>query len=352
MTGTERAKPAHVDELDGLRAIAVLTVLVFHTRFALAYGWLGVELFFVLSGYLITGILLHARSAMDRRGGWWDGYAKPFYIRRTLRIFPLAYAALLVVFVVLPALGWRPAVPFGQQVWYWLYLNNWYIWSAYIPIAGMGHFWSLAVEEQFYLCWPWVVLLAPRKQLTRIALALATMPMLLRLLLVIVPVFPDKMRGPDTVRITPLRMDGLMVGVLLALLAYEGLHRWKLHARWVAVIVGALFVVLTRVPGTSLAFVLITPAFTVTVAAMLLLILTSRDSVVCGLLRTRWLCAIGKISYGIYVVHLPIIAVFQQRGWPPARILAVSLPASLLLATVSWYLLESPFLRLKERWAS
>ena len=119
-----------------------------------------------------------------------------------------------------------------------------------------------------------------------------------------------------------------------------------------AVTVGALFVVLTQVPGTSLAFVLITPAFTVTVAAMLLLILTSRDSVVCGLLRTRWLCAIGKISYGIYVVHLPIIAVFQQRGWPPGRILAVSLPASLLLATVSWYLLESPFLRLKERWAS
>ena len=351
MTEPGEGKPAHVDELDGLRAIAVLTVLVFHTRIALSYGWLGVELFFVLSGYLITSILLRSRSPMERRGGWWEGYTKPFYIRRTLRIFPLAYAALFVIFVLLPALGWRPAVPFGQQVWYWLYLNNWYIWSAYVPIAGMGHFWSLAVEEQFYLGWPWVVLLAPRKHLARVALFLATTPMLLRLLLVLVPIFPGKMRGPDTVRITPLRMDGLMIGALLALLAVGGLAQWKPHARWVGLIAGAGCFALTFLPGSSVAFVLITPTFTVTVAATLLLILTSRDSAVCGLLRTRWLTAIGKISYGIYVVHLPIIAVFQERGWAPARILAVSLPATLIVAAVSWFCLERPFLRLKDRLA-
>ena len=70
MTEPGEGTPAHVDELDGLRAIAVLTVLVFHTRIALSYGWLGVELFFVLSGYLITSILLRSRSPMERRGGW------------------------------------------------------------------------------------------------------------------------------------------------------------------------------------------------------------------------------------------------------------------------------------------
>ena len=350
MTAPGPETPAHVDEIDGLRAIAVLTVLVFHTRIGLSYGWLGVELFFVLSGYLITGILLRAKATMENRGGWWTGYAKPFYIRRTLRIFPLAYTALFVVFILLPALGLRQGVAFSQQVWYWLYLNNWSIWSPYVPIAGMGHFWSLAVEEQFYLCWPWVVLLTPHKQLIRLSVALATLPIVLRLLTVIVPVFPDRMRSPGMVMMTPLRMDGLMIGVLLALLAYGGLGHWKPRARGVAIIAGACFLLLAFLPGSSLAFVLIAPAFTMAVAALLLLILTARDSTVCGLLRTRWLCAIGKISYGIYVVHLPIIALFQARGWPPARILAVSLPASLLLATASWFLLEKPFLRLKERW--
>lgn len=257
-----------------------------------------------------------------------------------------------MLFLLLPLAGLRPVVAFSQQIWYWLYLHNWYIWSPYVPIAGMGHFWSLAVEEQFHPCWPWVVLVATRRQLVRIALVLATAPLVLRLLLLLIPVFPDKARGPDTVRLTPLRMDGLMVGVLLALLADQGLERWKREARWVAALAGSAVVVLSWFPGSGAAFVLITPAFTVGAAAMILIILTSRDSVACRLLRTPWLTAIGRISYGIYVIHLPVIAVFQERGWSPGWILVVSLPITLALAVVSWFCLERPFLRLKERWAT
>src|SRR5579863_7613015 len=157
----------HLPSLDGLRGVAVLLVLIGHFAyvpialkgipgkiFALTHaGWTGVELFFVLSGFLITGILLDSKGA--------ENYVSSFYIRRALRILPLYYGAVLVAFVLLPLLG-RAGLPglspeFNpDQLWYWFYAGNWaWNWNhCYQPFA---HFWSLAVEEQFYLAWPWIV---------------------------------------------------------------------------------------------------------------------------------------------------------------------------------------------------
>ena len=152
----------HVPAADGVRGLAILVVLIhnaawinagtgsFLLKLTLAItstGWVGVQLFFVLSGYLITGILVDALGS--------PRYFRHFYIRRTLRIFPLYYAALLVALFVVPQVAQVPAWAAAarqNQWWYWSYLSNWGAPFGH-GIAGLPHFWSLAVEEQFYLCW-------------------------------------------------------------------------------------------------------------------------------------------------------------------------------------------------------
>ena len=160
--------------LDGVRAIAILLVIAHH---AVAFvgegstgleravgaiareGWIGVDLFLVLSGYLITGILLKTKSS--------KGYYRRFMMRRVLRIFPAYYVFVVVFFILLPRLfPDHPDLAMlpGQQAWYWSYLANVRIflnghWSA----LYVEHAWSLAIEEQFYLLWPWIVLQSSRR---------------------------------------------------------------------------------------------------------------------------------------------------------------------------------------------
>src|SRR5258707_7301954 len=141
-----------IPALYGLRGIAVLFVFVFHSigplitpmGFIAYMGWLGVDLFFVLSGFLITSILLRARDA--------ENYYKVFYARRALRILPLYYLAL-----TLSLLTTHDHYTFRAQIWFWLNLSN--LATAFNPmlIPWLSHYWSLAVEEQFYLIWPAVV---------------------------------------------------------------------------------------------------------------------------------------------------------------------------------------------------
>jgi peptidoglycan/LPS O-acetylase OafA/YrhL len=175
----DREAPLHhsrrLPALDELRAVAVLMVFAFHSYVLVEnplapapawYGalfrslWSGVDLFFVLSGFLISGILLDTREQ--------PGMLKTFYLRRTLRIFPLYYATLLLWFVLLRPL-WSPSGQFqameAAQGWFWSYSFN--IRAAlYGPIPSFfDHFWSLAVEEQFYLIWPLTILLLPKRAL-------------------------------------------------------------------------------------------------------------------------------------------------------------------------------------------
>src|SRR6478735_7238859 len=172
----------HVPALDGLRGVAILVVMLFHMAMVppigrvasvwasvTHFGGLGVDIFFVLSGFLITGILLNAREQPH--------YFRNFYARRALRIFPLYYAVVFLSLVVLPrAMPWTVA-KFGtvnrEAVWYWFHLSN-------FAIARRGAFvhgvldvsWSLAIEEQFYLIWPAIVLFASRTGLRLLCLSL------------------------------------------------------------------------------------------------------------------------------------------------------------------------------------
>ena len=152
-----RGPTGHVPALDGVRGIAIAMVLLHHCGWPRVFGeggWIGVDLFFVLSGYLITGILADTRESVGR--------GRSFYVRRALRIFPLYYAVLFALFVVAPIvhpISWaqyRALVP--EQAWYWTYLSDWRMAFAHPPtVTLLGHFWTLSIEEQFYWVWPVVI---------------------------------------------------------------------------------------------------------------------------------------------------------------------------------------------------
>ena len=242
----------HLPVLDGVRGLAILMVLVFHfvgTTLATNavervivgvtnYGAYGVELFFVLSGFLITGILYDAREKPN--------YFRNFFMRRVLRIFPLYYGVLILVFVVAPLIPLLrgPSLDFlvEHQIWAWLYAVNIYIakegdWS----FSYLEHFWSLCVEEHFYLFWPAVVFLLVRRPRVLLAVCLATAfgAMLARL--------TGSVMGLSwwtTYVLTPFRLDGLALGAFLAVLVRQpgGLERLVRALPRVAAVVGVLLV--------------------------------------------------------------------------------------------------------------
>ena len=222
-----RAISGHIPPLDGVRGVAIILVLISHLDWTppvfagrprevlvnFAYtGWTGVELFFVLSGFLITGILLDSKRA--------ENYFSLFYIRRALRILPLSYATLFAAFILFPLLG-RLGVPhfprifYSAQLWCWFYVGNWApFWHKHIPY--FGHFWSLAVEEQFYLVWPCVVYMTRRRTLTRTCLALALVAQVLKIALAV--------KGVDVYNLTTSHLDSLGLGALAALIVRD--EKW------------------------------------------------------------------------------------------------------------------------------
>src|SRR5213594_314733 len=229
----------HIPALDAVRGVAILLVLIFHFSSyghglapsplfidRLYYlmsraGWIGVDLFFVLSGFLITGILYDAKES--------DHYFRNFYVRRVLRIFPLYYGALIIFLVVLPWLAPGNAelqLMKRDAIWYWTYLSN--VRTAYNGWPGfgaIGHFWSLAVEEQFYLIWPVIVLALSRRHLQACCLACIIGALVVRVGL--------NAKGNETAAfvLTPARIDALAVGAYLAISARgaAGLNRMS---RW------------------------------------------------------------------------------------------------------------------------
>src|SRR3989475_6681052 len=224
-----RARDDHMPVLDGLRGVAVLLVLLIHAIWgplrpatasidvvvrAVAYaGWMGVDLFFVLSGFLITGILLDTRG----QPGWWPN----FIARRALRIFPLYYGALTVLFVLLPWLVRWSNPEFvtlqANQRWYWTYTVN--LLAARTGGSGTplytSHLWSLSIEEQFYLIWPLIVWACRPRTLLRVAALAVIAGLAFRLGLVL----HDPLNARAVYTLTPGRLDGLMTGAALAVLA-------------------------------------------------------------------------------------------------------------------------------------
>ena len=352
---------AFMPQLDGLRAIAVMAVLVHHylrlgtagTVAGLEPGLLGVRLFFVLSGFLITGILLRARQTVEQGLASRREVLQQFYIRRALRIFPLYYGVLLAAWVFGSAEA-RDQLPWLASYSY----NFWIAQLGWYP-AHFSHFWSLAVEEQFYLLWPAAILLVPRRALLPFLLAVIVAAPLYRAL-----AWNLSLPSLWFYVATPSALDALGMGALLAVMA-QGQAPAKRLARALLPL-GALAllgcVLLQHQPAAA-------AVFTETLVSLLFMTLVAAAGAgahgagprgVAGrLLEARPLQYLGKISYGVYVYHLflPDVAraLLAPMGiTPPLQGTAhflVYTAATIAVASLSWHAFERPLNALKSRYA-
>jgi peptidoglycan/LPS O-acetylase OafA/YrhL len=286
-------------QLDGLRTVAVAAVIVHHTAYPGWWGAAGVELFFVLSGFLITGILLRARDRAARTPGATSGAIfKAFYMRRMLRIVPLAVCAVGVAWIV--------GVQDVRAGWVWClaYLVNVRFALLQKFVGPSSHFWSLAVEEQFYLFWPAVVLLLPRRVLAPATLLIIVLASFFRL--VVATTWSSLVAGV----LTPSCMDFLGAGALLAIY-----HHWPTETRkltrWVVSGAVALGAICAYVEGSLGVFRLAEISCCVWIVHHAAHGFKGRTG--------RWLEApaivhLGTLSYGLYIWHNLVISIAGYVG--------------------------------------
>jgi peptidoglycan/LPS O-acetylase OafA/YrhL len=363
--------------LDGFRAIAVLMVfgqhyyLNTHPISAMNWGWVGVDLFFVLSGFLITGILFDTRDQAHQFHN--------FYVRRTLRIFPLYYGILILILVSQPILHWD----WNWKFWVWpLYLGNYarFI-SSYRALGDfqtsgaflghgitlyLGHFWSLCVEEQFYLIWPFVVyIVSDRIKLRDICVIVCSFCLIARVLCALY--LPEHYITAEILyRITPLRADALLFGGLVALMMRgpeaANLTRLARPALGAFVAGFAVFEATYKlfnhhayrpVPGAP---ILDTVGYTLIdiFAAILILVIIQPGGLLFKLFTIKPLRKLGQVSYGFYVFHdIPhmFYAYLAIRlAHSPHLTIPIAFCCTLVLSFLSFRYFEAPFLRLKERY--
>jgi peptidoglycan/LPS O-acetylase OafA/YrhL len=323
--------------LDGLRGIAILMVFAYHYRGSIGirvfnFGWSGVDLFFVLSGFLITGILYDTRSD--------PGYYKKFYARRALRIFPVFYLFAAIMFTA--GSHWK-LIDLSL-----LFYVGWpveLIWPGMAAtVFPIYHLWSLSVEEQFYLFWP--LLMAKVRKPMSFCVVLFAAALLLRTLIVICGI-----DGSWAYCFLPCRMDGLAVGAMIALLWRSP---WKDRLRDYAI------------PGFALAsfalLALLGVRHTVhqsdplvETAGFSLIALTYGGLLILALAHPKLfdpaiLRIFGKYSYGMYLFHLPLITVFEPlKSTLHFAYVPFCLLANLAVAAVSFHFFEEPILRLKNK---
>lgn len=373
MSATARAR---IPTLDALRGVAILAVLAYHltrlepTGLAMAAyrrvmlaGWLGVDLFFVLSGFLITGILLESRSADGQTARRFFGH---FYARRTRRIFPLYYAALAALLFVVPRFGPNAAGTSvglaADQAWHWTYLSNW-LWLPGVepaPVPTASHFWSLAIEEQFYLVWPAVVWFTPTRWLPRMCLGVAATAIALRMAILAAGMHPGV-----AYHLTITRVDALALGAAVACWIRSSATRpWldALIARWSGPVWLATAILLIVGAGWRFAPVLAGPGYTllaISAAALIGTVVLRPDGRAARVLeRQWWLRRLGTYSYGLYVYHYIVRGLLEAHGWSVSAWTAawgsvgaaqlafytVAGGLSLALAVVSWHWFEAPIL--------
>jgi peptidoglycan/LPS O-acetylase OafA/YrhL len=311
------------------------------------FGWVGVDIFFVLSGFLITGILLNSRGA--------ENYFSAFYARRVLRIFPLYYFSLLVVFLVaMPHLHMDSPPP---AVWkkadYFLYIQNWFE-----PAPWLGQYWTLAIEEQFYLIWPLVIYFSPRERIPKIVVGAAAGALALRLTMIALDLQPQ-----TVMQNTFGRMDALLMGAACSCLVRDRIwvDRLRRVNKWLWAAPLAVFPPLYLAAGSfsnktrwmgGIGFSLVD----LSCAAVLLALVTTigTDSHVQRFFTSRAMRAMGKYSYSAYIWHDLVWVVVRdlQRNvlhrTPPWYVnIPLMIALTLLVSVVSYVVIERPFLSLK-----
>lgn len=345
-------KIKYYKELDGVRAIAALMVMFFHffqhlttsntllllVKKAAFFGQTGVSLFFVLSGFLITRILIASKDSKK--------YFVNFYIRRSLRIFPLYYFYLILVFILIPFFSHVDFPSFKQQIYHWIYLQDFAITFNW-DYKGPLHFWSLAVEEHFYLFFPLLVYYLNPKKLLYALIGLILITLGVRFLL--------NSMGYEVFYFTFTRMDELAIGALIALMEIKGMLVTTKVKYYIA---GLLLFTLPTVfiwgvmgsNGNSLMqifkFLLISGNYFFLIA---LIVSLANGSVVKKILSTSFFSFTGKISYGLYVYHGLCFAFIAKLNLSNNFFFSfiISFLFAYLVSALSFYLIESWFLKLK-----
>jgi len=352
-----------VPQLDGIRGIAILLVLLWHyvgvqimdksgaltvLNMALGFSWSGVDLFFVLSGFLIAGILIDHRDASN--------YFRVFYLRRVCRILPL-YLLLLAVFVCFSGTAiaseerfrWLFAKPFPLWAYLTFTQNVFMSFRGWFGANFVGITWSLAIEEQFYLLMPALVCFLPRKTRWYVFLPGILLAPILRLVL----------PGFHAFVLTPWRADSLLCGVCLAMLvrsprawAFVEKRKRFLLLLFVGLLAGA--VLIPWRPGGPLTHTWLAALYSV----FILIALLNPDGRMGRLLKRQLLVWLGIWSYGIYMFHEPVFGLLSGfvRGQAPALntiadvgVVGLALVLTILIAALSHKFFEQPILQLGHR---
>ncbi len=370
-----RTSKTHIPELDGIRGVAILLVLICHFgwyespsgwehsfREALQLGWIGVDLFFTLSGFLITGILLDTKQTRN--------YFSSFYVRRALRIFPLYFCFLLSFFhFLMPAMhhtGKWQEVQGTYEIWFWLYGANFLsAFGHFVPM--LDHFWSLAIEEQFYFVWPLIVYLTPLHWIGRLCIGAAGFSMIAKILCLATAT----QSTPSTyflTHLTPLHLEPLAFGALAAYLVRQ--HEMELTKKRLRNLAGiaigclvvAIVIARSTLYGTPAMATLGTAALATAFTCVILWCVMYRETTVSNWMTHPVLRSFGTYSYGIYVLHM-ILAQYvtgsvvlltaklgAHYGWKEAIVsVGAGIPLSYVAGRCSWLLIEKRCLALKSR---
>jgi peptidoglycan/LPS O-acetylase OafA/YrhL len=349
--------------LDGLRGVAILMVVLLHNFGFMSYfffGWLGVDLFFVLSGFLITDILLRTFHTKN--------FLRNFYIRRALRIFPIYYLSLFLCLFIIPLVSRTDFdLQYYQHNIFWLliFFQNWlYIFNPPHGSSMLFHFWSLAVEEQFYIIWPGIILLVKNfKALLWIIVSTLIVVMIGRYLLWI---FHIQNLGYDSLY-TFTRIDGICIGCLLALMLRVNPDFLKSYTYLIVLALAGLNFIMyflnkeatVRLP--YLAFIGYT-TFAIMFGFLVYEAITAKSKIIQLVFNNDILKFFGRISYGLYILHWPIYLICfpllkdlfgQISSVDIAKITAALLATAIavLVSLFSYNYFEIKFLRLKNYFA-
>ena len=348
------SNPDYMPQLDSLRTFAVMFVLLEHwlqnepwTKL-LPFGMIGVTLFFVLSGFLISRILMVSRNHSETKGLNKFLSIKQFYIRRTLRIFPIYYITIFICFII----NFQSIRE--KFLWFLFYASNIYFYKISSWAGSLSHLWTLAVEEQFYILWPFVILFIPKKYLLKSIIGLIVFGPLFRTVLFILD-GRTELASTFIHILTPSCMDCFGLGALIAYYKVYESGRQMLKTN-----LSVLFLILNIFSVVVLLFfeenVVSVFLFRFNVSVICLYVIYKAITGFKGLtgiiLENPVLLFLGKISYGLYLYHNFISSIYKTLGFPePNNIymnFIIRLSMLILISVVSWYLIEKPVNNLKK----
>jgi len=351
----------HYTILDSIRGLAIILVLLFHCFPYIkifGIGWFGVDLFFVLSGFLITGILI---DTIDHQHYW-----RNFAGRRVLRIFPIYYFSLLIFLVsniFFPSLNDHNTINFNffttYQWWYWLYIPNWLVLfeGGWLPTVIFNHYWSLAIEEQFYLIWPVLLVLIYKwqpKYFIYVPLVFIVSSILLRFLFLHAEISEIAIYS-----FTFTRLDAIAFGSLAAIVVrYDQLvHFCEKYVVFVLLLVLMVFVagLFSSASLSPLSHYFLTFGYTINALMftcfLIIAVSGARHLIILKVFNNPVLRFFGKYSYAMYIFHWPVFRLFYEElvVLNNSRLLAsaIVVGTTILLSLLSWHLLEKQFLKLK-----